>query len=242
MGGVTLNVIDARMDLLYTQEYANYNLFYPVCWVIPSLNNDGSAKSSKDSAQKIYDIMGDFLKTDGTDFTVKGSTFPADQLQNIATIKGIPSVGSGFTQEKAGLKENQDKNYATISVKFYETETLKTWRFLQNWRKAWKTIEFSMTGKAGALTPRKKIQTIQGDKTHALPEGYLVIQHVRINNDGTMETLGWLKITGMIPNDIPFPEVGPGKSRGSDVPNLEVKFTASNIAYFDANKVMYQFY
>lgn len=227
--GLDVTTIDTRINKLYNTEFANFSLFYPFEWFVPSLNNDGTKKNTLDDGNSIYNIMTSLTKYADTGSIT--TTFPEKLMHCIATIGGIPSTSSGFKADGAGLKEEKDNNYATITVKFYETEKLEIWGWMNNWRAAWKDIKFDV----GTLaTPRKKIATIlndNGDK--AMPEGFLCLQHLSFKNDGTIEELGRLKIAGMIPTEVPFPssEIGPGKSRGSDIPNLSVKFTASNIVY-----------
>lgn len=234
---MTIDIINERIKALSNTEWENYNLWYPTRLVIPHTTDRGIYKKAEAGAAgptSIKDILANLISKD--DFTDHNTTY--QDLQNIVSISGIPSSGTGFSQEGAGLKSEKDKNYATITIKFYEPSGMATWRFLQNWREAWKTIKISEDGNAYY----KKLQTIVGDGTAALPEGYLVVEHLNIKNDGTIEHLGYLKIAGLIPSDIPFPEVGPGKSRGSEIPSISVKFTASNIVYVNAAGGLYQFY
>lgn len=233
--GLEVTTIDTRINKLYNTEFANFSLFYPFEWFVPSLNSeDGTKKNTLADGNSIYNIMESLTKyADSGSIT---TTFPEKLMHCISTIGGIPSTSSGFKAEGAGLKEEKDNNYATITVKFYETEKLEIWRWMNNWRAAWKDIKFNVATAttAPATTACKKIATILNDDgTKAMPEGFLCLQHLSFKNDGTIEELGRLKIAGMIPTEVPFPssEIGPGKSRGSDIPNLSVKFTASNIVY-----------
>lgn len=272
---MTITTINDRIKRLYDEKWANLNAWYPIGLYIPGAVTSGTEEGGDlttkfkkaSSAADTYKILAG-LSSYASFFDGATSSYPKDKLQNIVSISGIPNASAGFKQDGTGLKENLDKNYASIGIKFYMEQDIYTWRFLQAWRSLWKTIGMSgevsnsieiktgtafddpsatsLDGLAANATLGKYVNTIKTNGTQALPEGYLEMAHIKIDatRDEPVQELGILKITGLIPTDIPFiGEIGPGRSRGSDIPTLDCKFTASNIIYWDkASGLPTQFY
>ena len=265
-----IKTINNYIDNLYDQKWANLNAWYPIGLYIPGVTVSGETLKfdTARSAVDTYKILGG-LSSNKSLFVDGGfkSSYPA--LERIVSITGIPNSSAGFKQEKAGLKENADKNYASIGIKFYLEQDIFTWRFMQAWRSKWKSIsmkkpdakavEIILNSTAGEdgdgssdgstldkLSENTSIgkfeNTIKTNGMQSLPEGYLEMAHVYIE-ESSVKDLGTLKITGLIPTEIPFiGEIGPGRSRSSDIPTLDCKFTASNIIYFDSKGNATQFY
>lgn len=223
---LTINSITSSVAAIYDKEWLNTNAFYPTCFYVASWDKTSDG-------QPILTILKNLTAEGLPDLP----NCPDFNMEDIVSVSGIPSAGTGFEADTNVLKEKTDKNYASISIKFYVDEVASSWKALQKWREKWKSIKTSADGKS------KAVYTLQSKKTQALPEGYLVMDHIRITNEGQLDHLGRLKISGLIPTEIPFfGDVGPGKSRSSEIPTIDVKFICSNITYVASDGTVTQFY
>ena len=221
--------IKARMDKLYNSDWVNFNLFVPELLMVSGMNNKDSKGVWKESkvggggqdllniiedmadAKSIIPAMLKIRNTIGDDLI--------SQLQSIENIefRELPLERSNTYTLSAGKQETSTQ---TIKLKFLLDKKMEMLKFLDAWRDVIYADELKIKG----LTPTfKSILKSKTEATRGNGEGYIVLDYISLNRDGTVENLGVLKIAGLIPKKIDFGgKVGPGLDAQSSLPTVTV--------------------
>ena len=224
--------IKARMDKLYNSDWVNFNLFVPELLMVSGMNysetdeGKGEWKESKSGGggQDLLNIIENMANGSGTipaDSKIR-NTIGDDlisQLQSIENIefRELPLERSNTYTLSAGKQETSTQ---TIKLKFLLDKKMEILKFLD----AWRDIIYADELKIRGLTPTfKSILKSKTKATRGNGEGYIVLDYISLNRDGTVENLGALKIAGLIPKKIDFGgKVGPGLDAQSSLPTVTV--------------------
>ena len=221
--------IKARMDKLYNSDWVNFNLFVPELLMVSGMNNKDSKGVWKESksgggGQDLLNIIENMANGSGTipaDSKIR-NTIGDDlisQLQSIENIefRELPLERSNTYTLSAGKQETSTQ---TIKLKFLLDKKMEILKFLD----AWRDIIYADELKIRGLTPTfKSILKSKTEATRGNGEGYIVLDYISLNRDGTVENLGALKIAGLIPKKIDFGgKVGPGLDAQSSLPTVTV--------------------
>ena len=221
--------IKARMDKLYNSDWVNFNLFVPELLMVSGMNNKDSKGVWKESksgggGQDLLNIIENMANGSGTipaDSKIR-NTIGDDlisQLQSIENIefRELPLERSNTYTISAGKQETSTQ---TIKLKFLLDKKMEILKFLD----AWRDIIYADELKIRGLTPTfKSILKSKTKATRGNGEGYIVLDYISLNRDGTVENLGALKIAGLIPKGINFGgKVGPGLDAQSSLPTVTV--------------------
>lgn len=221
--------IKARMDKLYSLDWANFNLFVPELLMVSGMGNKDSKGVWKESkvgggGQDLLNIIEDMAdaKSIIPAMSKIRNTIGDDLISQLQSIEGIdfrelPLERSNTYTLSAGKQETSTQ---TIKLKFLLDKKMEILRFLDAWRDMIYADELKIEGSTPAF---KSILKSKTNNTRGNGEGYIVLDYISLSRDGTVEDLGALKIAGLIPKKVGFGgKLGPGLDAQSALPIVTV--------------------
>lgn len=202
------------VENLDKMDWANLNLFFPRKLQIAKENNDIST-----ALNYFYEpTEGNFSKI--IDCDEWGICRPL--LKEIRNVKfsSIP-----ISKENGMLIANKKNNNSTVDIVFHLDKPLSPMTLYRNWKS--KLYDENLNSDGSNYVFKKSLKTGAG----YIAEGTLISTYVGVKRQATgisLETLGELVITGLIPIGITAPSsLGPGLGAKSSAEEVAIKCTYS---------------
>lgn len=220
---IDYNTIQARVQFLYKQLWFNPDAYFPTTF--------GYANDEKDidAMIRIFDkavnAKGEFITDRNIDDWANEENTLVDGLTSynlavITKVEGlkIPETPLERSNGRIVAKQSKEGKSESLKISFLLQDGAEAVTFNKKWQNKW----YMYSGKY-----RKLKAMVNG----AMPEGYLGMDYVHILPDGTVERIGHLFISGLIPTKIEMGRsglsLGPGGDKNNNVPTATVTYVYS---------------